>query len=166
MRKDLYFSDIEIIEQRIREIHFSDSFNRDVDFDFLNQEDFSTEIEYDVFTNKEDETDHLIIFSFNIEEKVLDEENPIRLEFILQGHYKIANSVLLENYSSIQHFGSLALMINFLRLSFFNVTTLIKGKGLSLPLIDLEFLHKNYKERKAKEKKETKNLTKKNKKAT
>ncbi|WP_412561710.1 hypothetical protein [Winogradskyella sp. MIT101101] len=153
MTKNIFFSDIEIIEQRIRELHYSDAFDENFDFDLLDNEQFSINIEYNLYVNQEEETEHLLIIILEIEEIEAEKDDSIHLGMVVQGHYKINSEIDPKEFSSLYHFGSLSLAINFLRTSFFNLTALTLNEGLSLPLIDMEALHKDYDERTKKESK-------------
>ncbi|WP_243473064.1 hypothetical protein [Winogradskyella sp. MH6] len=157
MQKTNFFSDIEILEQRVLEAHYSDRVNNETNVNLLDSELFEINIEYDLYINNQDDREHYILIALEINEKNQNDEDALSLNILTQGHYKIKQEVKKKEYDSLYHFGSLSLGINHLRLAFFNLTSLTLNTGQSLPLVNMSALHEAYdkkiKKLRAKEKK-------------
>ncbi|MGK4568869.1 hypothetical protein [Flavobacterium sp. 3HN19-14] len=137
----LFNSDILIESQYVKAIQFITPPGTDFDF---NSENINLDYQYHILDNSEDKRFHIVLLEFSITENGVDGKEPICvLNIVLEGIYKINDSVEYDDssFSTIKHFGSLNLIINFLRLVLYNITSMTSNTGFYLPLIDISKLH-------------------------
>ncbi len=159
MSNKLFLDDIKIVSQSVRRIVLTnDEFLLEDDLDYT-----STNIDYKVFYNKEKELQHLIVMHFSIGEFFL----------VVEGIYEIKNNIKDEKEKNvIINYGSLNLLIDFLKTCIYSISSLTKSKPINIPLINLKELiqlsqkksnETKEKSSKAKKRKETSNKKENNK---
>lgn len=137
------FNDSIIIEsQFVKIIQLFTPLGGDFDFDSDNIE---LDFKYKILDNKENNRDHIVILEFSLNEKEKSEqriEESCHLTIVVEGIYKINEKVPDDEIKSAKHFGSLNLLVNYLRTVYFNITSMSANGGQLLPLINLHELHK------------------------
>ena len=164
IENELFNNSIIIESQFVKVIQFLTPFGRDFDF---NSPEIELDIKYKILDHKEDNRNHIVIIDFSILEKQesnTDNEHNCLLTIVVEGIYKINNNIPDKEVKSAKHFGSLNLLVNYLRTVFFNITSMTANGGQLLPLINLAELHKrNIEIKKSTKKNTTKKSTAKNK---
>lgn len=137
------FNDSIIIEsQFVKIIQLFTPLGSDFDFDSDNIE---LDFKYKILDKKENIRDHIVILEFSLIEKEKSDqriEESCHLTIVVEGIYKINEKVLDNEIKSAKHFGSLNLLVNYLRTVYFNITSMSANGGQLLPLINLNELHK------------------------
>jgi|GEM_PF-4929174 len=139
---DLFNNSIIIESQFVKVIQFFTPFGGDFDLDSPNIE---LDIKYKILDHKDDNRNHIVIIDFSIVEKEELEkklEETCHLTIVIEGIYRINDNIPDEEVKSAKHFGSLNLLVNYLRTVYFNITSMSANGGQLLPLINLAELHK------------------------
>lgn len=137
------FNDSVIIEsQFVKIIQLFTPLGGDFDLDSQNIE---LDLKYKILDNKENVRNHIVILEFSIFEKEKSDqkiEESCHLTIVVEGIYKINESIPNAEIKSAKHFASLNLLVNYLRTVYFNITAMSANGGQLLPLINLNELHK------------------------
>jgi len=139
-KQNILFNDnIHINSQYVKFIQFFTPLGQDFDF---SSEKIRLDYNYDILENKKDIKDHIIILEFNISEINSDEEQDCILNLVVEGIYRIGETIEDdEEIKAAKHFGSLNLLISYLRIVLFNITSMTANGGIHLPLINTKELH-------------------------
>lgn len=142
MAKDnLFNNDILTHSQSIRAIHYTTKFGEDLYFN--ENPDLEYTCEYDVLTHKKNIRDHIIILKYNV---VAPSQEEAKNEFhiIVEGHFEISENVEEKRINDVVHFGSLAILLSFLRTAVFNITSMTSSGAHHIPPINIQTLHDNF----------------------
>lgn len=140
-------NNIKIDSQYVKFIHFYTPLGQDFDF---NSENIEFDLKFDVFENKNDSKNYILIVEFFINEvNPKEKEDDCMLNIIVEGIYSIEEEIEDDEEINV-HFGSLNLLISYLRVVLFNITSMTANGGLHLPLINVKelFLKKFEKDKK------------------
>lgn len=152
IEEKLFKDDIKIHNQNIKAIYYTTKFGEDLYYDKNPNLEYSCE--YDLLNHKEIKRDHIIILEYNIIEKS-EEEAKNEFHIIVEGHFEVSENIEDKSIEDAKHFGSLAIMISFLRTAVFNITSMTKSGPHHIPPINIKTLHNNF-VKQAKSKKKTK----------
>ncbi len=157
-KNQLFKSDIIVESQFVKIIQFFTPLGQDFDY---SSENLKLDYKYNLLDSKDNKKDFIVLLEFSIiENNFENEEENCVLNIVVEGIYQLSESVISDEEIEIaKHFGSLNLLINFLRTVIFNITSFTANGGIFLPLINVKELHlKNAKDNKAKR---NKNINKK-----
>lgn len=154
MAKDKLFNeDIITHNQNVKAIYYTTKFGEDLYFN--ENPDLEYSCEYDVLTHKENLRDHIIILNYHVVEPSKD-DNKNEFHIIVEGHFEISKDVEENNIEEAKHFGSLSILLSFLRTAVFNITSMTESGSYHIPLINIKTLHNNYKKKSSSKTKKTK----------
>jgi preprotein translocase subunit SecB len=136
----LFNTEIKIESHYVKLIRFYTPLGQDLDF---NSEYLKLDYSYHVLNNKKDIYDYILILEFSlIEVKPEDKSQNCMLNVIVEGIYHLNPKIKeVSEIESAKHFGSLNLLLNYLRTVIFNITSMTSNGGIYLPLIDIRELH-------------------------
>lgn len=137
----LFNDDILTHNLSVRAIYYTTKFGEDLYFNENPDLEYSSE--YDVLTHKENPRDHIIILEYNIIEPSEDETKN-EFHIIVEGHFEITENVEEKFVEDAKHFGSLAILLSFLRTSVFNITSMTTSGAHHIPLINIKTLHDSF----------------------
>lgn len=143
----LFNSDIIVESQYVKLIQFFTPLGQDFDY---NSDNLKLDYKYRVLDSKENKKDFIVLLEFSIIEINLeDEEQNCILNIAVEGIYQLNDNINSEQeIENAKHFGSLNLLINYLRTVVYNITSFTSNGGIFLPLINVKELHfKNIKEK-------------------
>jgi preprotein translocase subunit SecB len=146
----LFNSDIHVESQYVKLIQFFTPLGQDFDY---TSDNLKLDYEYHLLDSKENKKDFIVLLEFSIIDINLEnEEQNCVLNITVEGIYQLSENISSdEEIEMAKHFGSLNLLINYLRTVFFNITSFTANGGIFLPLINIKELHiKNIKETKIK----------------
>ncbi len=146
----IFNTDISIESQYVKLIQFFTPLGQDFDF---NSENLKLDYSYNILNNKKDKCNYIVILEFSlIETNPDDESQNCMLNIVVEGIYQLNPDIKEDSdIESAKHFGSLNLLVNYLRTVIFNITSLTANGGVYLPLINIRELHvKNMNEEKPK----------------
>ncbi|GAA0735939.1 hypothetical protein [Gaetbulibacter jejuensis] len=126
MSNKLFLDDIHVVSQSVRRISLSDDTFLIKEFDFN-----TSNLDFEIYFHKENKSEHLIVLKFGLE----------KFQIIVEGIYQLKrDNYKKEDKDVIINFGSMALLIDFLKTSVFTITSLTRGEPLHFPLINLKEL--------------------------
>ncbi|WP_329805209.1 hypothetical protein [Flavobacterium facile] len=149
-KNQLFKSDIIVESQFVKIIQFFTPLGQDFDY---SSENLKLDYKYNLLDSKDNKKDFIVLLEFSIiENNFENEEENCVLNIVVEGIYQLSESVISDEEIEIaKHFGSLNLLINFLRTVIFNITSFTANGGIFLPLINVKEFHlKNAKDNKAK----------------
>ena len=152
MEAEIFNNDIKIISQNIKIIQYFTNLGEELVFDYENLE---IDHDYHVLTSKINNRDHVIILEFKFIEKASTNKQINKsnlLNIVVEGKYLVNDDVAEEKISSAKHFGSLNLLLNYLRTVIYNITSMTLNGGHYLPLVNIASLHEKNKMKKKKKK--------------
>lgn len=163
IKNKLFNNDIIILNQSIKAIYYTTKFEEDLFFNENPNLDYSCE--YEILTHKENPRDFIMILEYNVVEPS-DIELKNEFHIIVQGHFEISENVKENEIDDAKHFGSLSLLLSFLRTAVFNITSMTTSGSHNIPLINAKELHdsfikKNKSRKSSKQKKVSQSKTKK-----
>lgn len=137
----LFKDDIMTHNQSVRAIYYTTKFGEDLYFN--ENSDLKYSCEYDVLNHRENSRDHIVILEYHIVEPSEDETKN-EFHIIVEGHFEITENVEEKFIEDAKHFGSLAILLSFLRTAVFNISSMTTSGSHHIPLINIKTLHGNY----------------------
>ena len=136
MKESIFSNNLIIHSQIIKSMVYVDLPNKDFDIS-------ECDLSFKVLRHKKNKNDFKVQLFLELE----------MFRIIVEGHYEVSNDTEDEKETKNTELTGLRTLIPFLRHSILNVTSYTKEGGISLPLINLESLIKNQKEKNLSKKK-------------
>lgn len=140
-KNKLFNDDIIAHSQSVKAVYYTTKFGEDLFFD--ENPDLEYSCEYDILTHKEKTRDHILILEYNVIEPS-DDEPKNEFHIIVEGHFEISDKVKKDLVDDAKHFGSLAILLSFLRTAVFNITSMTSSGAHHIPLINIKELHDSF----------------------
>jgi hypothetical protein len=140
MSEKVFIADLAILSQSLVAVNLP--YNKEVIIDFQDPNKFDFSFKYMAYFHKTKKNEVRLILEFIMTDKSVDPKSAV-IKILVEGHYSLYGSSKKEDEKELMYNAGLRNIVSFLRTSIFNITSMTKSGGITLPPIDIESLKKN-----------------------